>query len=64
LSVVGFDGSAIANLVHPTLTTMVQPTQELAAEAVRMIVDARTQTERKYLPFELRIGKSTAAISD
>ena len=63
LSVVGFDGSIIADLVHPTLTTMVQPTQALAAEAVRMIVDARESTERKILPIEMRVSKSTAAYS-
>lgn len=63
LSVAGFDGSLIANLVNPTLTTMVQPTQALAAEAVRMILDARHDGDRQFLPFELRIGGSTSAIS-
>lgn len=61
LSVVGFDGSIIADLVHPNLTTMVQPTQALAAEAVRMIVEPRSEAERLILPIEMRISRSSSA---
>lgn len=38
LSIVGFDDSAIASVVWPTLTTVRQPIREMAAAAVNMLI--------------------------
>ncbi|HCX10726.1 MAG TPA: hypothetical protein DHU81_10360, partial [Hyphomonas sp.] len=38
LSVVGFDDTPLATTISPSLTTIYQPSRELAAEAVSMLL--------------------------
>lgn len=63
LSVVGFDGSSISRVVYPPLTTMVQPTQALAMEAVRRIAGVTDENRSQFLPINFQLGQSTAAPS-
>ena len=46
LSVVGFDGISTAALVTPRLTTVRVPTEKMARNAVRLLVDRIAHTER------------------
>lgn len=55
LSVVGFDDAPMAALVHPPLTTVRQPVEEIAAEAVRCLVRL---IEGKAVPQEVRFPTS------
>lgn len=60
LSVAGFDDSPIARSLHPLLTTVRQPTAEMAGTATRMLIEggpARTVS----LDFELVIRGSVSA---
>lgn len=43
VSIVGFDNSAIARLTTPRLTTIAQPTRELAREAANMLIAAASE---------------------
>ena len=45
LSVVGFDDTALSKLLSPALTTVHQPLTEMAAEAVRLVVELATEPE-------------------
>ncbi|WP_270887128.1 LacI family DNA-binding transcriptional regulator [Pedococcus sp. 5OH_020] len=61
--VTGFDGSDLANVVWPTLTTVVQPVEAIAADAVAFLV-ARIEGQdgpvrRNRLTPSLRLGEST-----
>jgi LacI family transcriptional regulator len=49
LSVVGFDDIPLASVVSPALTTVAQPTTELAAHSVRLLL-ARMQNSQEELP--------------
>lgn len=64
--VTGFDGSDLADLVWPTLTTVVQPVEAIAADAVaflcqRMNGDAGPVRRHRLAP-TLRLGESTGRV--
>jgi DNA-binding LacI/PurR family transcriptional regulator len=61
--VTGFDGSELAGVISPTLTTVVQPVSSIAADAVTLLV-GRIEggvgaTRRSRLAPTLQIGEST-----
>jgi LacI family transcriptional regulator len=63
ISVVGFDDVIRAEFVHPKLTTVRQPLNEIAVRAVRELVDAirdgRTDGFRIEMPARLVVREST-----
>ncbi|HEV2597845.1 LacI family DNA-binding transcriptional regulator [Sphingopyxis sp.] len=68
LSIAGFDDSIFSSVGWPQLTTIRQPTEEMAAEAAAILIDgmARDVAEdgsatHRILPFELVVRESTAA---
>ena len=61
LSVVGFDDTALASQLWPPLTTVRQPTRELAYAAAGLLFDARDEVVHRRLPHELVLRASTAA---
>ncbi|HSI49882.1 MAG TPA: LacI family DNA-binding transcriptional regulator [Ideonella sp.] len=66
LSIAGFDDSAAASLVWPPLTTVRQPMNEMAHEAVQMLTvsrhdDGETGPPHRVLPYELVVRDSTSA---
>ncbi|WP_299678728.1 LacI family DNA-binding transcriptional regulator [uncultured Roseobacter sp.] len=63
LSVVGFDDITLAALVVPRLTTIAQPTERLAKEAVRrVLMDGEAPAQDALIQGELVIRGSTAAL--
>lgn len=46
VAVVGFDGSLVAELTHPPLTTARQPTAQLARQAAALLIEAAGSGER------------------
>ncbi|GGI86379.1 LacI family transcriptional regulator [Polymorphobacter multimanifer] len=60
IAIAGFDDTDLARLVWPPLTTIRQPTRELAHAAAKMLIDA-TDTGGQQLDFELVIRGSTVA---
>jgi len=67
LSVVGFDGIDAADWNEPTLTTVEQPIDEIAATAVRalrsLIEDGSRSLPNYVFRPRLRLGRSTAALN-
>jgi len=65
LSVSGFDGGTISQVVWPRLTTVQQPIRDLGEAAVRLLIDDENSDEpgsgAVILGYQLIIGKSTAA---
>jgi LacI family transcriptional regulator len=61
LSVAGFDDTALASQLWPPLTTVRQPTRELAYAAASLLFDAQGEVVHRRLPHELVIRGSTAA---
>lgn len=61
LSIAGFDDTALASIVWPPLTTMRQPTYDLAYEAADLLIAGGDAIERRQLPHELVVRESTAA---
>ncbi|CUS57813.1 MULTISPECIES: LacI family DNA-binding transcriptional regulator [unclassified Hyphomonas] len=65
LSVVGFDDTPLATTISPSLTTIYQPSRELAAEAVSMLLEEAAPTgdapRHKLLEYKLMLRESTAA---
>jgi DNA-binding LacI/PurR family transcriptional regulator len=63
LAVTGFDGSAAAALMHPVLTTVTIPVDEIArrvvARALRQLEHGPDQQPGEVVPAELRLGEST-----
>lgn len=60
LSVAGFDDTALARYVWPPLTTIRQPTRELAYQAADLLLTpADAPVEWRELPFELVVREST-----
>jgi len=61
LSVAGFDDTALASQLWPPLTTVRQPTRELAYAAASLLFGAEDAVVHRRLPHELVIRGSTAA---
>jgi len=62
LSVAGFDDTTLARMVWPQLTTIHQPTRELARAATQLLLDGVHLTHRR-LPHDLVERASVAAIN-
>jgi LacI family transcriptional regulator len=62
LSVAGFDDTTLARMVWPQLTTIHQPTRELALAATRLLLEGVQLTHRR-LPHALVERASVAAIN-
>lgn len=63
VSVVGFDGIAVADLVHPKLATIATPCHDMGSKAAQLLVRALQKNEKPptgviSLPFEFRCGES------
>ena len=65
LAVVGFDGSIGAELLHPTLTTVVIPVEDIArrvvSRALRQLETGPDSDPGEILSTWLRLGGSTQA---
>ena len=61
LSVAGFDDTALASQLWPPLTTVRQPTRELAYAAASLLFEAQGENVHRRLPHELVLRASTAA---
>jgi DNA-binding LacI/PurR family transcriptional regulator len=65
LAVTGFDGSVAAGLMHPQLTSVAIPVDDIAqrvvARALRQIDDGPDQRPGEVVPATLRLGESTGA---
>lgn len=62
LRIVGFDGSLIAALATPQITTVVQPVEEIARYAVDHLlrgIDGKVIPHQTILPVELQVRNST-----
>ena len=63
IGIVGHDGLDICNLMHPRLTTVVQPKYEMGMMAANMLLDKifvkDTPVEHKIVGSHLYIGKTT-----
>ncbi len=62
-SVIAVDGLPLSQYIHPTLTTMCQPSERMGAESVRILLDmieGRSGNRRLVLESELRGGASVA----
>ncbi len=67
VSVIGFDGIAIGELIEPCLTTVEQPSREMGRTAVRHLLDILSGVATKnmiILPHHLRPGATTGPVSD
>jgi LacI family transcriptional regulator len=60
LSVAGFDDTALASQLWPPLTTVRQPTRELAYAAASLLFEAEGEVVHRRLPHELVLRGSTA----
>lgn len=67
LSVVGFDDTPLASTISPSLTTIYQPSRELASAAVGMLLEemnaAGETPRRRLLDYRLVLRESTGAPS-
>ena len=63
LSVAGFDDTALASQLWPPLTTVRQPTRDLAYAAASLLFSGESGPVHRRLPHELVIRASTAAPS-
>jgi DNA-binding LacI/PurR family transcriptional regulator len=65
LAVTGFDGSAAAALMHPRLTTVAIPVDDIArrvvARALRQLEHGPDQQPGEVVPVKLRLGESTGS---
>lgn len=61
LSVAGFDDTALASQLWPPLTTVRQPTRELAYAAASLLFDAGDEVVHRRLPHEVVLRASTSA---
>lgn len=62
LSIVGFDGIEFTNFCHPTMTTIVQPAEDMGAAAAELLISLLKNEdgpEEIVFPGTLRIGGST-----
>nr|WP_277346058.1 substrate-binding domain-containing protein [Sneathiella chinensis] len=61
VSVLGFDGIAIGTHLHPTLTTVVQPSRDMGQTATRQLLaclQGGSDPDTMILPYRLQIGES------
>ncbi len=63
VSVVGFDGIAVAEMVHPKLATVATPCYDMGSKAAQLLIkalaeDANPPARVISLPFEFRSGES------
>lgn len=61
VSVVGFDGIEVGRLVHPSLCTVVQPTQEMGRQAIAILlglIEGQARPRSLLLPHAIRNGES------
>lgn len=63
LSVAGFDDTPLASVVYPALTTIAQPSREMASVSVGMLLEKRASEEpqKAVLPYRLVVRETTAA---
>jgi len=64
VSLAGFDGIAFGTVVTPSLTTIVQPSADMGARAMRLLVarlEGRRNLDSIEMPHALRLGESTHA---
>ncbi|MGJ3647981.1 LacI family DNA-binding transcriptional regulator [Sphingomonas sp. GlSt437] len=59
LSVAGFDDTALAGYVWPPLTTIRQPTRDMAFAAADLLLGGEGETERREIGYELVVRAST-----
>ena len=64
LSVAGFDDTPLASQLWPPLTTVRQPTRELAYAAASLLFDGDEESVHRRLPHEVVLRASTAAPRD
>jgi LacI family transcriptional regulator len=67
VSVVGFDDISLANLWHPSLTTLAQPFREIGHHLVEMLVKEISGNQKKshlILEPKLIVRESTAPIKE
>lgn len=68
MSIIGFDDIEVASRVFPSLTTNAAPIEEIASEAVKILLNAINGIESDYkhsiLPADLIIRGSTAKLKD
>ena len=64
VSVIAIDGLAVSEYVTPTLTTMVQPAEQMGRESVRILADMLETGQTRHLRLEatLRVGASARRI--
>ncbi len=67
LSVAGFDGSLIARILSPTLTTVDRPMRDMARTAAARLIDMIEQPsvtgwDERAPPFSLAVGQSTGSV--
>jgi LacI family transcriptional regulator len=65
LSVVGFDGSPLAEMLTPSLTTVVRPVGEMASAATRQLldlIDGQPLAPAAGPRLSLRVAQSTAPV--
>lgn len=63
LSVVGFDGTVMAEVAHPPLTTIAQPMRDMGQAAAKLLLETLSnggESRRVVMQPELRIGGTTA----
>ncbi|PWW08168.1 LacI family DNA-binding transcriptional regulator [Mangrovibacter plantisponsor] len=64
IAVAGFDGTELAEMVSPPLTTIVQPSREIGREAFRLLlrkIDApESPSQRVFLDWQLSVRASTS----
>jgi len=67
ISVMGFDGTELCDLVSPTLSSIEVPLREIGATGVEMLLQQieadEVSTEHQVLPLQLRERESTAALT-
>ena len=63
LSVAGFDDTALARYVWPSLTTIRQPTREMAHAAADLLLGEEGTCERREIAHELVVRESTGSAS-
>lgn len=66
LKIIGYDGTSLIRSIYPNLTTIIQPTYQIAANAVDTLIneiDGNSQSpQEKTLPISLWRGKTTGSV--